>query len=196
MCSGYNRRWRINRDPRRLCFPIATSAQHGVSLMEKQWRVPYMQPSFLLRHRLPVLHILRCYILYKLSLWYVISWVGNLTEGMFCMVNEIAGVIIFFSWGGVVRRPITGLFYQPRMADDECGAIGGMRNGSGNRSTRRKPVPVPLCPPQIPHDMMRARTRAAAVGSRRLTAWAMARPYIIFVSILCWKYNLYFLIMT
>jgi hypothetical protein len=30
--------------------------------------------------------------------------------------------------------------------------------------------PVPLRPPQIPHDLTRARTRAAAVGSRRLTA--------------------------
>jgi hypothetical protein len=33
-----------------------------------------------------------------------------------------------------------------------------------------------LCPPEIPHDMARAGTRAAAVGSLRLTAWAMARP--------------------
>jgi hypothetical protein len=24
--------------------------------------------------------------------------------------------------------------------------------GRGNRSTRRKPAPAPLCPPQIPHD--------------------------------------------
>jgi hypothetical protein len=31
--------------------------------------------------------------------------------------------------------------------DDESGAIGGMRIGSGKRSTRRKPVPAPLCPP-------------------------------------------------
>jgi hypothetical protein len=30
---------------------------------------------------------------------------------------------------------------------------------------------------KIPHDQTRARTRAAAVGSQRLTAWAMARPY-------------------
>jgi hypothetical protein len=30
--------------------------------------------------------------------------------------------------------------------------------------------PVPLCPPQIPYDMTWARTRAAAVGSKRLTA--------------------------
>jgi hypothetical protein len=29
------------------------------------------------------------------------------------------------------------------MIDDECGAIGGLRIGRGNRSTRRKPVPVP-----------------------------------------------------
>jgi hypothetical protein len=44
-----------------------------------------------------------------------------------------------------------------------------MRIGRGNRNTRRKLTPVPLCPPQIPHDRTRARTRAAAVGSRRLT---------------------------
>jgi hypothetical protein len=39
-----------------------------------------------------------------------------------------------------------------------------------------KPVPVPLCPPQIPHGLARDRTRASAVGGRRLTAWTMARP--------------------
>jgi hypothetical protein len=38
------------------------------------------------------------------------------------------------------------------------GAIGGMKFGRGNRSTRRKPTPAPLCPPQIPHDETRART--------------------------------------
>jgi hypothetical protein len=64
--------------------------------------------------------------------------------------------------------------------DDNCGSIGGMRIGRGNRCTRRKPASVPLCLPQIPHDLTRARTRAAAVGSRRLTAWAMARPYTIY----------------
>jgi hypothetical protein len=41
--------------------------------------------------------------------------------------------------------------------------------GMGNRSTRRKPARVPLCPPQTPHAA-RTRTRAAAVGSQRLTA--------------------------
>jgi hypothetical protein len=31
------------------------------------------------------------------------------------------------------------------------GEIGGIKIGRGNRSTRRKPAPAPLCPPQIPH---------------------------------------------
>jgi hypothetical protein len=57
----------------------------------------------------------------------------------------------------------------PMIDDDDCGAIGGMQIDRGNRSTRRKPAPVPLCSPQIPHDLTRARTRAAAVGMQRLT---------------------------
>jgi hypothetical protein len=38
-----------------------------------------------------------------------------------------------------------------------------------------KPVPVILCPPQIPRGLTLDRTRASAVGGRRLTAWTMAR---------------------
>jgi hypothetical protein len=65
----------------------------------------------------------------------------------------------------------TDLFYQPQMIDEgECIAIGGMKIGRGNRSTRRKPTPAPLCPPQIPHYQTRAGTRTVAVGSQRLTA--------------------------
>jgi hypothetical protein len=52
---------------------------------------------------------------------------------------------------------------------DYDGEIGGMMTGRGNRSTRRKPAPVPLCPPQIPHAAQ-TQTRAAAMGSQRLTA--------------------------
>jgi hypothetical protein len=82
-------------------------------------------------------------------------------------------------WDSVhlVRRPLICLLLQPRMIDDdECGAVGWMRIGRGNRSIQIKSAQVPLRPPQIPHDLTWARTRPAAVGSRRLTAWAMARP--------------------
>jgi hypothetical protein len=40
--------------------------------------------------------------------------------------------------------------------EGDCGAIGGMKIGRGNRSTRRKPAPEPFCPPQIPLDQNRA----------------------------------------
>jgi hypothetical protein len=46
--------------------------------------------------------------------------------------------------------------------DGDCGAIGGMRIGRGNRRSKGKPALVPLCPPQIPRDLTRARTQAAA----------------------------------
>jgi hypothetical protein len=79
----------------------------------------------------------------------------------------------------LIRRPLIGLLYQPRMIDDVCGAVGGMRIGRGSRSTRRKLTPVPLCPTQMPHDLTWARTL-------RLTAWAMAWPlptlYVTFVN--------------
>jgi hypothetical protein len=63
----------------------------------------------------------------------------------------------------------------PAPGDCEDGEFGGI-NGRGNRSTRRKPAPTPLCPPRIPLDQIRDWTRVAVVGSQRLTASAMAWP--------------------
>jgi hypothetical protein len=98
-------------------------------------------------------------------------------EGDFAKLFAIFLFVGFFlvSLGGVRLSPLgtsatVGLLYQHRMIDDDYGAVGGMRIGSGNRSTWRKPAPVPLCPPQIPHDLTWDRTRAAAAGSQRLTA--------------------------
>jgi hypothetical protein len=68
-------------------------------------------------------------------------------------------------WVYLVCRPLICLSYQPRMMD-EYGTFGGTRIGKGNRNARRKLAPVPLCPPQIPHDLILGRTRIAAVGSQ------------------------------
>jgi hypothetical protein len=46
---------------------------------------------------------------------------------------------------------------------------GGMILTGENEELGEKPVPVPLCPPQIPHGLARERTRASAVTDRRLT---------------------------
>jgi hypothetical protein len=74
-------------------------------------------------------------------------------------------------WGGVQLGPLGNAAANTPIVpapSDYDGEIGGMI-GRENRSTRRKPAPVLLCPPQTPHAD-RTRTRAAAVGSQRLTA--------------------------
>jgi hypothetical protein len=64
----------------------------------------------------------------------------------------------FFNWYSGVRVQLgplgtaasnSLLWPAPGVYDD--GEIGGMMIGMGNRSTRRKPVPVPLYSPQTPH---------------------------------------------
>jgi hypothetical protein len=73
--------------------------------------------------------------------------------------------------GSGVRTGFTrhvGRFWPivPAPGDCEGEEFGGMMIGRGNRSPRRKPDSAPLCPPQIRLD----ETRAAAMGSQRLTA--------------------------
>jgi hypothetical protein len=81
-----------------------------------------------------------------------------------------------FAWWGVESNLVplgtsaTEWPIVPAPGDYDDGKTGGMKIGRGNRSTRRKHTPEQLYPPQIPLDQIRARTRAAAVGSQRLTA--------------------------
>jgi hypothetical protein len=70
---------------------------------------------------------------------------------------------------GPLGTAATNTHIVPAPGDYDDGEIGRMMIGRGNRRTRRKPAPVPLCPPQTPHAA-RTRTRVAAVGSQRLTA--------------------------
>jgi hypothetical protein len=49
-------------------------------------------------------------------------------------------------------------------------------SGEVKRNTLWKPSPVSLCPPQIPHDLVWDWTRAATVGTQRVTGWATALP--------------------
>jgi hypothetical protein len=76
--------------------------------------------------------------------------------------------------GGVQLGPLgtaaTNWLIVPAPGDYDGGEICGMV-GRGDRSNWRKLALVPLCPPQIPHA-----ARATAMGSQRLTAWAMAQP--------------------
>jgi hypothetical protein len=49
---------------------------------------------------------------------------------------------------GPLGTAATNRHIVPTPGDYDEGEIGGMMIGKGNRSTRRKPAPVPFCPPQ------------------------------------------------
>jgi hypothetical protein len=88
--------------------------------------------------------------------------------------------IFYFIYGAGVEpsplllRPVIGLLYQPWMIyGDDCGVTSGINGGQGKPKYSEKNLP----PCRSLHHRSRAQTLAAAVGSRRLTAWAMARPW-------------------
>jgi hypothetical protein len=123
---------------------------------------------------LPAFHLL--------VLLFILSRVGGARDELLRFLARMIGCIgtslqlhLVFNWysaGGVQLGPLgtasTNSPILPAPGDYDDGEIGGMI-GKGNRSTRRKPAPVPLCPPQTPHAA-RTRTRVAAMGSQRLTA--------------------------
>jgi hypothetical protein len=94
--------------------------------------------------------------------------------------------LVFFSGEGrrsrrYGRTAALRLIMQPYDEDDDddyyffvlCRVMEHRWNEIDRRKPKysgEKPVPVPLCPPQIPHGVSRDRTRASAVGCRRLTA--------------------------
>jgi hypothetical protein len=78
------------------------------------------------------------------------------------------------NWVHSALRPPIGLLCQPRVIMMMEKLVEWLAVEA--EVLRGKPAPVPLCPPQTPHAAG-TRTRPAAVGSQRLTAWATARPY-------------------
>jgi hypothetical protein len=106
------------------------------------------------------------------------------------LIGIVAGGVQLGPLGtAATNRPIV-----PAPGDYDDGEIGGMF-GRGNRSTRRKLAPVPLCPPQTP-QAARTRTWVAAVGSQRPTAWATARPHRLLSHYYCSTYYVFCLLLS
>jgi hypothetical protein len=85
-----------------------------------------------------------------------------------------------FSLGGVRLSPlgISATIWPIVPAPDGRWWVWSSRwndDWQGKPKYLEKPAPVPLCPPQNPHDLTWALTWTSAVGTRRLTPWAMAR---------------------
>jgi hypothetical protein len=78
---------------------------------------------------------------------------------------------------GPLGTAATNRSIVPAPGDYDDGEIGRMI-GRGNRSTRRKPVPVPLCPPQTPHacpDANPGRRCGKPASNRLIYGMAMRR---------------------
>jgi hypothetical protein len=116
----------------------------------------------------------------KNSMFWVLQWKYPILH--FNKIFTVVCAMIYFFYlvcEAIGTAATPGLLCQPRVIvkmivekQMEC------RCSRGNRSSRRKPATAPLLSITKSH-MTRSRfiwTRAAAVGSRRLTAWAMARP--------------------
>jgi hypothetical protein len=70
-------------------------------------------------------------------------------------------------WSGTqstITAAISWLIIPALDDGDDCGVISGTNEWLGNRNTGRKPSPVPLCPPQIPHELTWDRTRSLRGG--------------------------------
>jgi hypothetical protein len=95
-------------------------------------------------------------------------------------VNHLSWLIdwsISMGWDYVseLLLPLTDILFIPQMIWVWRVTVEWYWQGK-TEELGEKPVPVPFCPPQIPHGLTRARTRVSEVRGWRLTAWAMARP--------------------
>jgi hypothetical protein len=92
------------------------------------------------------------------------------TAGNFLNKYFLIGIL----GGGVQLDPLgtaaTNRPTVPAPGDYDDGEIGGMI-GRGDRSTRRKPTPMPLCPPQNPHACSDANPsrRGGKIATNRLS---------------------------
>jgi hypothetical protein len=113
----------------------------------------------------------------NLDFWYNNFWIHEehrRTRHQYVFTTSPSESINFFfnshSGGGVQTGSTrhVGHFWAivPVPGGCEDGEVDGINVDRGNLSTRRKPVPAPLCPPQVPLDQTRARTRAAAARSK------------------------------
>jgi hypothetical protein len=62
---------------------------------------------------------------------------------------------------------------------NEYGAVERGRIFKGDRNIRRNTIPVPFCPPQIPHDLTWARNLIAAIGSWHLAGFLLSLLFVL-----------------
>jgi hypothetical protein len=90
-------------------------------------------------------------------------------------------VLLFIASKSLARLVLWPLFWPIVPAQGD--RWGWLWSNWWNEDWQEKPARAALGPPQILLDPTRNRTRAAAVGSQRLTAWALARHHLLYLLI-------------
>jgi hypothetical protein len=90
--------------------------------------------------------------------------------------------------------PVLRLYSTVDRMIDWSDVVDGMKIGRGRRDTRGQLVAVTVCPPQLLHVLTWDWSWPAALGSRKLTSWAMARPRIRVVQIIHLVQEMYLLV--
>jgi hypothetical protein len=89
------------------------------------------------------------FFFYNLAIITSIMMIIMINNNMIFLIGTVGGGAQLGPHGPAATiRPIV-----PAPGDYDDGEIDGMMIDRGNRSTRRKPAPVLLCPPQTPHAL-------------------------------------------
>jgi hypothetical protein len=83
----------------------------------------------------------------------VCMYMHSIPNGFRDRCNFLIGIVGGGIQLGSLCTSATSWPIVPAPDDYEDREFGGMMIGRGKRSTRRKPAPVPLYPPPIPHDL-------------------------------------------
>jgi hypothetical protein len=86
---------------------------------------------------------------------------------------------VLWSWSGTESKTIAVIYWPIVSALDDDDDDGWYERVAEKPKYSKKACVWPPCPPQISHDFSRDRTRAVAMGSRRLTSFAVAWSYSI-----------------
>jgi hypothetical protein len=113
-----------------------------------------------------IIKLLPCVILTVISCWLIKAlYRANRRKQALKGKCPLLPQQIHTLWGGGGESTITGTI--PAL-DDECGSVGGII-GKGNRSIRRKPAPVPICPTEMSYELNLVQTRAPRRGGKPAT---------------------------
>lgn len=125
--------------------------------------------------------ILIFYVADTITSWSAVSIWTRYLQIMKVTYLILVLLLLFQRWGNYVSMKLWSLT-GPRWHISEYGATVEWYWQGKTKKLGKRPVPVPLYPPHIPHGVTWVRSWASMVRNWRLTASAMAWPILLFTA--------------